>query len=388
MRFLKMPVAAFLVCLGLSCCARAETITLAYSLENYDLSSYFTQFTEKTGINIEFAQFSTSSMKGEILLRADAQSLPDALIVPGDLLGLDIAKFGVVPDEWLSPELSDNSVVLGKVAGLQKGVPIIAGNHLLLYYNKALVKTPPKNWDELIRYNNGSVGQRVIAWSYNEMYWLIPFFGAYDAYPYEDGKIQFNTQQSREALQFYKQLTDDGYANPGCNYQCAFDAFTKGEVPYTINGSWSLGAFAEKLGEQLGVAMLPKIGNRNMRPYSSVHTLAFPNNGTRSEKREALKKLSQFFQSYDVQQQMWRDINALPVNRSLALDIKRQASENTRNFLTQLEMSEPMPNDPEMAIVWEALVMGFNRYQGGAMTAEEALDYMQHIATKSRDEMR
>lgn len=368
--------------------AKAETITLAYSLENYDLSRYFEQFTEQTGINIEFAQLTTSGMKTEILLRADSRSLPDAVIVPGDLLGLEVANFGVVSDDWLSLDITETTRRHGEVLGIQKGVPIIAGNHLLLYYNKSLQQTPARTWEQLKAVASESGPQKVISWSYNEMFWLIPFLGAWDAYPYKDGVLQFDTPATRQALAFYKSLAEEGYVEANCNYQCAFDAFEQGQVAYTINGSWSLGGFTEKLGENLGVAMLPSVNGNDMRPYSSVHALAFPGNASQSDKRDALKKLSLFFQSYEVQKQIWEDINALPVNDVLLQNIKRNASQNTINLLSQLEQSEPMPNDSAMAIVWEALLMGFNRYQGGAMDIDEAMKYMQYIAVKSRDEQR
>lgn len=388
MRLWRRLLVFLLAAIVLNCYARGETITLAYSLENYDLGRYFAEFTQQTGIDIEFAKLTTSGMKKELLLRADTQSLPDVVIVPGDLLGLEVASFSTVANDWLSPDILTTTLSHGQVRGIQKGVPIIAGNHLLLYFNKALVKDPAVNWSSLKETTREAGRHRNISWSYNEMFWLIPFLGAWDAYPYKNGNIKFNTSGVREALTFYKELADEGLVNAKCNYQCAFDAFIHGQVAYTINGSWSLGGFREKLGDNLGIAMLPAIGKKRMKPYSSVHALAFPDNGSDSHKKQALKKLSLYFQSYSVQQQIWNDIRALPVNHKLLQSIKRTSSQDTVNLLSQLEESEPMPNDPEMAIIWEAMLMGFNRYQGEAMDIDEALQYMQYIAVKSRDEQR
>ena len=368
--------------------ANANTITLAYSLENYDLSRYFETFTRQTGIQIHHAQLSTSDMKTEILVRADAHALPDAVIVPGDLLGLTVAEFGEVPANWLSAETTKNTRRHGKVKGVQLGIPIIAGNHLLLYYNKSHIAQPASNWQELLTQKPKVIpGTRLISWSYNEMFWLIPFLGAYDAFPYGNNAISLNLPGIGEALEFYKALADNGTVEASCNYQCAFDAFVNEKVTYTINGSWSLGGFGEKLGANLGVALLPDIGANAMRPYSSVHALAFPNRASQSGKKALLQQLSLFLQSYDIQYQIWQDISALPVNNKVLQHVKAHSSDNTQNLLTQLQQSEPMPNDPEMAIVWEALLMGFNRFQGGAMDVEETLAYMQYIADKSWREL-
>lgn len=374
--------------IGFAAPTYGQTITLAFSLENYDMSHFFEEFKKSSGVDVQFAKVETSDLKMEILTRADARSLPDAIIVPGDLLGLTVASFSDVPEQWISQQTNTKNRQHGMVSGALKGIPLIAGNHLVLYYNKALIRNPARNWEVLKSQKSQlPVGKQLIAWSYNEMFWIIPFLGAYDAYPFESGKVRLRGEGIVKAFEFYKDLAKSGYVQHQCHYQCAFDKFVAGNLAYTINGSWSLGGFNKALGQDLGILALPDIGTRQMRPYSSVHALAFPNNSVSSEKREGLKKLAEYLQSASIQQRIWNELNGLPVHAQVMEGIKSSADENLRSLILQLENSEPMPNEAEMSIIWEALLMGFNRYQGDAMTAQQASEYMQYIAEKSGREL-
>lgn len=373
---------------GLLSPTSAQTITLAFSLENYDMSHFFDEFKERSGVDLQFAKVETSDLKMEILTRADARSLPDAIIVPGDLLGLTVASFSDVPEQWISGQTNARNRQHGMVSGKLKGIPLIAGNHLVLYYNKKLIRNPARNWEILkTQKSQLPVGKQLIAWSYNEMFWIIPFLGAYDAFPFSEGKVSLRGEGIVEAFEFYKDLANAGYVQHQCHYQCAFDKFVAGNLAYTINGSWSLGGFNKALGDDLGIWALPEIGTRQMRPYSSVHALAFPNNSVSSEKREGLKKLALYMQSETVQQRIWDELNGLPVHTQVMQGIKASGNDNLRSLIAQLENSEPMPNEAEMSIIWEALLMGFSRFQGDAMTAQQASEYMQYIAEKSGQEL-
>lgn len=368
--------------------ASETRLSIVSSVDDYDLSTYLEEFSQQTGIEFEFATLDTADLKMELLVRADTKTLPDAVIVPGDLLGLEVVNYSEIPDSWLSSKQPQASLFHGTVKGKRLGIPILSGNHLILYYNKTFIQEPAANWRTL-RAQQSTLPEEVelIAWSYNEMFWLIPFLGAFEAFPYNDGMISLNAQGTSKALAFYHSLAKTGVVARECHYQCSFDKFIAGDVAYMINGSWAFGSFQKALGENFGVALLPQIKGKKMVPYSSVFALAFPGDAINTDKVEALQKLAQFLQSDDTQKRIWRDFGSLPSNTDVINRIKSTDDQNLINFIKQLEASAPMPNDPEMSIVWEALVMGFNRYQGEAFDADEAAEYMQYIAEKTRQEL-
>ncbi len=68
------------------------------------------------------------------------------------------------------------------------------------------------------------------------MFWLIPFLGAFDAFPYQQGQVNLKSPGTVSAFEFYLGLANKSIVQPQCNYQCAFDKFVAGNLAYTING--------------------------------------------------------------------------------------------------------------------------------------------------------
>lgn len=387
-RYKQAIMALWLLLLPMWCLAKSEVISIASSLDDYDISIFLDEFKRKTGIDYEFVALDTADLKMELIIRADTQTLPDAVLVPGDLLGLEMVNFSEISPNWLNANLPQKALHHARVKERLLGIPIIAGNHLMLYYNKRLIKQPANSWKSLKAQQSVLPnGIDLIAWSYNEMFWLIPFLGAFEAFPYEDGKVNLNASGTANALNYYQNLATSGVVSTQCHYQCSFGKFVSGEVAYMINGSWALNGFSKALGDDLGITQLPTIQGKVMKPYSSVFALAFPGNSASSEKRAALKQLALFLQSEQIQRRFWDEYQFLPANSNIQQTIKAQNYNNISNLIQQLDNAEPLPTDPEMSIIWEALVMGFNRHQGGALDANQASEYMQYIAEKTRREL-
>jgi maltose-binding protein MalE len=167
-----------------------------------------------------------------------------------------------------------------------------------------------------------------------------------------------------------------------CNYACMTSSFESETSVMAINGTWIFDKWLALLGEDLGVVALPSLEGRPMRPYYSSHVLAFPNNSLDGAKRSDIKKLSQFIQSEAVQKQVWSQLKALPV-RDDVLDTLAHAQPDVVTLMAGLKYALPMPNDIEMAYVWEAMLKGITRYEAGIMSSIQAADYMQYIANKS-----
>ncbi|XOV78889.1 MAG: extracellular solute-binding protein [Aestuariibacter sp.] len=363
-----------------------KNITMALSLGSYDFQSIFDDNRKQLGFDVVQARIDNADMKLEILTRIDTKALPDAIIMPSDTLGLEQARFSTIPRDWIDPHMSDSNLALAEVEGELKGIPLIAGNHLLLYYNKSLIQQPALSWQQLKSQQSTLERAELIGWPYHEGFWILPFLSAFDALPFEEGQIRFQQPGTLQAFQFLKELRDNKVLDTSCNYQCNQDKFINSRLAYIINGVWSHELYAKHLGDNLGIALLPQIGDKKMRPYRSAHVLAFPNQGVTGKKRASLQKLSLLMQSETIQLRLWKDFRALPTNKKVEEQILQNANDKTQVLFKQLEGAPAMPNEEVMAIVWEAIIIGFSRFDGGAMTAEQASNYMQYIAEKSRDE--
>lgn len=382
-----------LVCLSNTTNASATKgeFTLAFGYENYDFREIIAAFEKQTGIRIKAATFGNDQLKVELLQRANTATLPDAVIVPADFLGLKELAFSEVPREFQDRNLAESSLKAVTVNNMQKGMPVIAGNHLLLYYNKSLTPKPADSWQKLAVQQTAfkekwGKSKELIGWSYNEMYWFVPFLGAFEGHPFAQNQITLDTQAMHSAMQFYRELADSGITNRNCDYSCAQDMFKTGKLAYTINGVWSLGQYEEVLGDDLGVTLLPKVNGKDLKPFYSVHALAFPQKSLSSAKAAALEKFGRFIQSYKIQKLMWESFTSLPVNESLMSELMKDADADLKAVLAQLKEATPMPIAYEMSIIWEAMLKGNQRYWADILTLEEASRYMQYIATKSAEQ--
>lgn len=365
-----------------------QTISLAFSHQNQGLLQIIEGFTQRTGIQVEARSIDNSELKIELLQRSASKSLPDAVLVPGDFLGMKDLQYSEVASSLIHPDTHPRFTQSAKVDGLYLGIPIIAGNHLLLYYNQALVPKAASTWPEMQEQQRLLWADKApIAWSFNEMYWLVPFITAMQTTPLEGNVAQLNSKAMQHALTFYWDLARQGTVNSQCDYQCATQGFVDQQLPYLISGFWAYTGLVEKLGDKLGIAPLPSINGHAMRSYFSAHVLAFPGKGLTGKKRLALLALADYMQSLAVQQRLWSLLQALPVNGQVLNAITSQASANISMVIKQLNQSEPLPNSLAMAIVWEAMLIGFKRYGGGIVDAPQATLLMQHLAEQSINNM-
>ncbi|WP_448213189.1 sugar ABC transporter substrate-binding protein [Colwellia sp. MEBiC06753] len=364
--------------------AKQQPISIAFGLENYNFQFLLDEFTQQTGITVQLKQFKNNDLKAELIQRANVDSLPDAVIVPSDFIGLTEIKFSEVDPEIISPKISARSLSTAKIGEHYFAIPIVSGNHLVMYYNKALIGEAATDWQRLITQKDALPDDsHLIAWSYYEMYWFIPFVGAFGEFPYKDSHLNFTTKGMEKALAWYHSLATQGVVDKNCDYNCSVDLFNQGKLAYTINGTWVLNQFNQSLGENLGVALLPSYQQKPMRPYFSSHVLAFPNNSLTGAKSKQLIALAKFFQQKSTQQQLWQHLKSLPTHKDVMSNIANTEDSNIKVILAQLNQAEPLPNDRNMAIVWEALLKGVNRYHAGVFDEQTATEYMNYIAEKS-----
>lgn len=380
----KLLISILLI--GFTSAVDAEELTIAYGLENYNFQQLFDEFSAQTNIKLSVKNFSNNDLKSALIQSANMSQLPDIVIVPSDFIGLTELGFSTIPDTWLSQSLSADALKSAMVADDYKGIPIIYGNHLLLYYNKSIINKPASNWNELISQKTRlPLDTQLIGWNYYEMYWFVPFLGTFGEFPYIDNKVNLQTSGMAEALAWYRELAEKNVVDKNCDYDCSSSAFLSGKLAYTINGSWAFNQYSDELKENLGIALLPQYRGNDMKPYFSSHVIAFPNNGIELgfEKAEKLKQFAEYFQNAQTQMAIWQQLRSLPTNAAIINQLVADAGPNLKVLFEQLKASEPMPNDRNMAIIWEAMLKGVNRYLADIFDNHKAAEYMQYITEKS-----
>lgn len=369
--------------------ASDETISLVFGHEDQQFAALIESVASTLNISLQLRIYDSARLKVELLQRAARQRFPDAVIVPADFLGLKTLAFSDVPSEWVSPDVDARYLPLVKLADGIKGIPLFGGNHLLLYYNKSQVSEPISDWSQaLVKSPTAAPNENLFAWNFNVMYWFMPFVGAFDGLPIQGDTVNLDTPAMQNALRFYWSLADAGLVAVDCHYQCAMDKFTGQQVPYLISGIWAYGQLTSQMGEKLGVALLPKVQGKPMVPYYSAHVLAFPGNSLSGQKKQTMQRLSQAMQSVTFQKALWEKLKALPVHRAVTAALESSDNVQVQVILAQLNAAAPMPSDQRMAVVWEAMSQGFNRYGSQIYSAGQATRYMQHMTESTLQSMR
>ena len=367
------------------------TLTIWSSHQNRDFLTVITdKYKKNHDVNISIIQLDPSEIKAEILLSARDGGLPDLIVIPSDFLGLHkMMNLSMIPRDWYIEKLSPRVKATVKSNGKYWGVPLIQGNFLLLYYNKKYVTKPITDFKDIILDKKQFLDKKIrpIGWNYNDMYYFIPFLSAFNGWPTVDRQIELNTPAMVEALKYYHSLAEQGIVDRSCDYRCSQLDFIKGKSAYSINGDWAYHDLKAMLGDNLGVAVLPKVDGKTMHPMSSTFVLAVPSQSQYSkDKQELIKDFSKFVQQPTNQQAVYEKTKLLPISMNYYRKLRLKATGDSLVMFHQMALTKLMPSTLNMAISWQAIAIGFQHYQAGAK-AKYAAVYMQKMAMKQNQQL-
>ncbi|MDD1713398.1 MAG: extracellular solute-binding protein [Methanoregulaceae archaeon] len=295
------------------------------------------------------------------------------LIRPVDNLGFDLGAF--LPGALEAVRLD----------GKTWGIPMSVNNHLMLLYNKDLVRTPPKDTDELIRLAQQlTVGDGYgLAYNLDEPFWLVPWLGSYDGAVFSaDGKmLTLNSPAMKNALQLLYDFKFKYQIVPQeCDYGCADALFKEGRAAMIINGDWSLGEYQQALGDKLGAAALPQVSGAGWpKPYLAGAYLMFPRYMT-NDQLNAAREFANYILSDQVQLGYVESGGQLPVVRRLLDDERIRQDPILSGSAEALRHAAGVPPQPEMDCNWKAIRPNLKAMMAGKLSPAEASEAMQTMA--------
>ncbi|NAX19404.1 maltose/maltodextrin ABC transporter substrate-binding protein MalE, partial [Vibrio sp. V22_P2S10T140] len=256
-----------------------------------------------------------------------------------------------------------------------------------LIYNKDLLPTPPKTWEELVSIHNTmeKQGKKAIMWDIKNAYFTWPVISSGGAYAFEKivgGYNAKSTGVNNEAgingLQFLVNMVNQGVLNPNMDYAVSDAAFSKGEVAMTINGPWSWGNL-DKLGINYGVAELPTLNGGKGNPFVGILSAginsASPNTDLAVE----------FLENYVFQDDALKIMNDdKPLGAVTLKSFQKILEQDQRIKATMInaENGEIMPNIPQMTAYWFAEGAAIDNAMQGKQGVKEALDMAAKQITK------
>lgn len=337
-------------------------------------------------ITFEVANKDVEVLRQDFQTASLAGSAPDLLWTVNDHTGPFTTADIIQPVDSLFnlKKYVDAALAAVTLKGKVWGVPISNGNHLMLLYNKSLIKTPPATTTQLLALA-GKMPEGVYPLVYNqtEPFWLVPWLGGFKGAVFaKDGLTPtLNTPQMVATLKFLKSLKDRKIVPTESDYNGADTLFKEGKAAMIINGDWSLGAYKDALKDNLGVARIPKVAASGAwpAPYTSGAFFMLPKDLS-GDKLIAVRGFIQFVTGREMQVEMVAKLSRLPGLKDALSDELITSDPILKGSSDQMVVGTPMPTVLEMRANWDSMKPEMAAVLSGTKTAEAAAADMQKAA--------
>jgi arabinogalactan oligomer/maltooligosaccharide transport system substrate-binding protein len=316
---------------------------------------------------------------------------PDLFIFAQDRLGGWIEAGNIIEpiDFYLddatkkrfNPKAMEAMVYRGTTYGLPLNYKVIT-----LIYNKKLVPTPPKTTGELVKMakalTNKKAGRFGLAYSYADFYYHAALMNGFGGGVFGPGVTPtMNTSQNVKSVELVmKWVEKDGILPAEPSTALITSLFNEGNAAMVFSGPWFLGEIAK--GVDYGLARLPTIdeaGGKPMAPWMTVEGVyvAAP-----SKNKEAAYDFAKYLTDVAAGKTLALEGRQSPANQAVYSDPKVAADPQLKAMQEQVEVAVPMPNVPEMTMVWSPATSAMNAIIKKAATPKAALDVAQKAVAK------
>ncbi len=298
----------------------------------------------------------TDSLK---LVGNDPNAAPDLFIFAHDKIGV-FAEMGILsPIESL---LAENALTdylpMTLEAAAYKGtlyqLPLYFET-LLFMYNRRNMRPEevPATTDELLAYmeNNTGRGRYGFVEQHSTAYYAAAWIHGFGGSIIDESGVPFpDVQAVKDALNYHAGFVA---LMPGeTEYNTVNTLFLEGKADATIGGPWMVPS-ARAAEIDLGIAPMPVVDatGKPLAPYSGVqgiHVLKF----AAERKTDAVRKLLAALTSPDIGIDLALASGCAPAN-ALCYDDGRVANDElVQSMRTTAQIAIPMPNIPEMDVMW------------------------------------
>lgn len=306
------------------------------------------------------------------LLPQDAQTVRDTFADSSDGVDLlwttneEIQQFAASDllraMDFITPSLyAEPAIAGGTRDGFLYGAPVHTGNNLVLYYNKKLLREPPRDTDALIRLGatltKEPLGQYALVYDTTNPFWLMPWLAAFKGgVVAEDGQTPtLDTRAMTETLTLLKTLKDKKVVSPDADHIIADAIFSEGRAAMIINGDEALPAYLAKFDTNLGVTRLPQVSKNELpRPYTGGAYFAMPA-GASGAKLEIAKAFIRFVTSKPIQLDMAKKFRRLPALNSALTDPALTNDAILKGLNDQMQLGIAPPDSVILTCIWDAI---------------------------------
>lgn len=255
-----------------------------------------------------------------------------------------------------------------------------------LLYNKKLVSQPPRTTTELValakKLTQRNAGVFGLAYPYNDFYYDSALFNGFGGGVFTaSGKPALDSPENVKAFELLvRWATKDGILPAEPSTALVTSLFNEGRAAMVFSGPWFLGEVAP--GVDVGIAPLPTIteaGGKPMRPWMTVEGVFVT---APSKNKDAAYAFAKYVTDLEAARILALEGRQSPANRAVYDDPKVASDVMLAGFRKQVEVAVPMPNVPEMTIVWSPATTAMNTIIRGAATPKAALTRAQAQVAK------
>jgi arabinogalactan oligomer / maltooligosaccharide transport system substrate-binding protein len=343
-------------------------------------------------ITVNVTHYGTEELRERFQTEAVAHSGPDIVYGPNDNLGpwatLKIVQplDQVLGDRFFAP-FQPVAVAASRYRGHVYALPDVYGNHLMLLYDRRLLATAPVTTDQLLsvarELTDPAAGRFGLVFDQSEPYWLMPWIGGFGGQVFDSRtRPTLDTAATVEALRFERSMMASGAASSTVGYDEADALFKSGQAAMIVNGDWSLAAYRDALGPELGIAPLPRIPatGRWAAPYTATRGYSI-NAAVAGDRLAAVKIflgwIAQTSQNARIARYAEIPAVAAAAAPALAGDPVLAAS------AAALAHGTPQPIVPQMRAIYDAITTPLAGVLSGKLAPEVAARQMQDGAVRA-----
>ena len=338
-------------------------------------------FEKKTGL--------TDQIK---LYGSDEENGPDMYMYAHDSLGTFV-EMGVlspitdVVSEDVYQDMLPMTLEASQYKGEQYLLPIYYET-LLFMYNKDLWEGEvPNTTEELYEYMSAHTDGSTYALvnQHSTAYNVAPVINGFGGYIIdENAKPGLNDEKTKEAIEYNKKFAEleaDG------DYNTITTLFNEGKAAAIIGGPWLVSGIRDA-GIDLGIKSLAEFelpNGNTLIPYSGVQGIGVMKQAAEN-KKDAVAKVFTALADPSVGVALAEESNCAPANQTSYEDESVAGNEMIAAMKSTAEVAIPMPNIPEMSVMWgpaEALLAAVNK--SGEDIDSAADQYQQEAETAIAD---
>ncbi|MEC8424800.1 MAG: extracellular solute-binding protein, partial [Myxococcota bacterium] len=243
---------------------------------------------------------------------------------------------------------------------------------LALFYNRALLPTPPTTTDELeaLATRFPEEDRFAVAWQATEPFFHMPWMHGFGGAVFSGERVALDQPGNAEALAWVQGLLDEKVLPEEPTGALITQLFNEGLAATVVNGPWFLGEIDPAI--DFGVAPLPTVSatGQPAAPFLTVDAVMLSGHATHPELGA---DLARFIASHDAA--LTRAVEGRQSVATLSAydDPRVRDDPQLGAFRAQLDATVPMPNRPEMAATWEPMARALRRVTRGALEPAAAV---------------